>query len=78
MPVEGSVTGAPHPCAVHLQRLYGATAWRTLGTANTRTSGRFTLTAQPAAKGSASYRVSFPLCGWFAATVGKTFTISGT
>jgi len=76
VPVNGTVTGAP-PCKVNLQRLYGASQWRTVGTANIRTSGRFTLTAQPAYKGKIPYRVLMSPCLRFVAASSKPFTITG-
>ena len=76
VPVNGTVRGAP-PCKVNLQRLYGATQWRTVGTANIRTSGRFTLTAQPAYKGKIPYRVLMSPCLRFVAASSKPFTITG-
>ncbi|GAA0574403.1 hypothetical protein GCM10009534_05390 [Kribbella sandramycini] len=78
VPVTGSVAGAPYRCPVNLQRLYGATQWRTVGTDTVRQSGRFTLTAQPAYRGNIPYRVSFPACYNYKAGVSKTFTIKGT
>jgi hypothetical protein len=78
VPVNGSVAGAPHNCPVNLQRLYGATQWRTVSTANVRQSGRYTVNAQPAYKGSIPYRVSFPACYNFTAGLSKTFSIRGT
>ncbi|GAB3941125.1 hypothetical protein GCM10029976_059920 [Kribbella albertanoniae] len=77
VPVNGTVAGAPN-CSINLQRLYGATAWRTVGTAQIRQSGRFTVNAQPAYKGLIYYRVSFPGCFHFKSGVSKTFTIKGT
>ncbi|MFK4083415.1 hypothetical protein ACI2LF_04860 [Kribbella sp. NPDC020789] len=76
VPVNGTVTSAP-PCKVNLQRLYGATQWRTVGTANIRTSGRFTLTAQPAYVGKIPYRVLMPACLRYVAASSKPFTITG-
>ena len=78
VPVNGSVAGAPANCPVNLQRLYGATQWRTVGTAKVRQSGRFTVNAQPAYKGQIPYRVSFPACYNFAAGISKVFSIRGT
>jgi len=78
VPVNGSVAGAPDRCPVHLQRLYGATQWRTVGSSTVRQSGRFGLTAQPAYKGSIPYRVYFPKCDIFMAGLSKTFSIRGT
>jgi hypothetical protein len=75
--VNGSVSGAPSSCPVNLQRLYGATQWRTVGTAKVRDSGRFTLSAQPAYRGQIPYRVSFPVCPNFAAALSRTFSIRG-
>lgn len=77
VPVDGTVAGPPVGCPVNLQRLYGATQWRTVGTANVRSSGRFTLTAQPAYQGQIPYRVSFPACKNYVAGVSKTFYIRG-
>ncbi|GAB3941137.1 hypothetical protein GCM10029976_059950 [Kribbella albertanoniae] len=78
VPVHGFVAGGPFGCPVHLQRLYGATAWRTVNTARVRpASAAFTLQAQPAYKGLLYYRVSFPACDNFKAGVSKTFTIKG-
>ncbi len=63
VPVNGTVAGAPTGRPVYLQRLYGATAWRNVGTAKVRrSSGRFVLNAQPSYKGNIPYRVSFPAC----------------
>jgi hypothetical protein len=77
VPVTGSVAGAPSNCSVNLQRLYGATQWRNVGTAKIRQSGRFTLSAQPAYKGQIPYRVSFPKCYNFAAGLSKVFYVRG-
>ncbi|MFK4083418.1 hypothetical protein ACI2LF_04875 [Kribbella sp. NPDC020789] len=77
VPVNGTVAGAPSNCSVNLQRLYGATAWRTVGTAKIRQSGRFTVNAQPAYRGFIPYRVSFPACYNYKAGVSKVFTIKG-
>ncbi|MFK4088454.1 hypothetical protein ACI2LF_30350 [Kribbella sp. NPDC020789] len=78
VPVNGTVVGAPAGCPVSLQRLYGATAWRSVGTAKVRqSSGRFVLNAQPPYKGFIPYRVSFPVCNRYRAGVSKTFTIKG-
>ncbi|MFC9687026.1 hypothetical protein ACFTSF_00680 [Kribbella sp. NPDC056951] len=78
VPVNGVVMGAPTNCPVYLQRLYGATAWRNVGTAKVRQgSGKFVLNAQPAYKGLIYYRVSFPACYNYRAGVSKTFTIRG-
>ncbi|GAB3941151.1 hypothetical protein GCM10029976_059990 [Kribbella albertanoniae] len=77
VPVNGSVTGPPVGCKANLQRLYGASQWRTVGTANIRTSGRFTLTAQPAYRGKIPYRVLMPSCLNYVAASSKPFTITG-
>ncbi|MEV5960777.1 hypothetical protein AB0L70_03385 [Kribbella sp. NPDC051952] len=77
VPVNGSVAGAPTACKVNLQRLYGATQWRNVGTANIRSSGRFTANAQPAYRGQIPYRVSFPACYNYAAGLSKVFYIRG-
>lgn len=79
VPVNGSVSGAPFPCPVNLQRLHGASQWRSVGTAQTRqSSGRFTLAATPDVKGPIAYRVAFPTCKDFAPTVSTTFSIRGS
>ncbi|MGW6200194.1 hypothetical protein ACWF0M_28905 [Kribbella sp. NPDC055110] len=78
VPVNGSVMGAPSACKVQLQRLYGASQWRTVGTGAIRSSGRFTLNAQPAYKGLIPYRVYFPKCYNFQAGVSRAFSIRGT
>ncbi|MFK4088455.1 hypothetical protein ACI2LF_30355 [Kribbella sp. NPDC020789] len=75
VPVNGTVR-AP-TCSVILQRLYGATAWRNVGTAKVRQSGRFTVNAQPAYKGYIPYRVFFPTCLTYASAKTKVFTIRG-
>ncbi|MFC9687029.1 hypothetical protein ACFTSF_00695 [Kribbella sp. NPDC056951] len=76
VPVNGTVTHGGG-CPVNLQRLYGASAWRTVGTAKVRASGRFTLNAQPAYKGNIPYRAQLPACYNKVAGVSKTFTIRG-
>ncbi|TCC18824.1 hypothetical protein [Kribbella speibonae] len=78
VPVNGSVQGAPYSCPVHLQRLYGATQWRTVSSATVRQSGRFTVNAQPAYQGTIPYRASFPKCRNWQAGVSKAFSIRGT
>ncbi|MFG1906986.1 hypothetical protein [Kribbella sp. NPDC048928] len=78
VPVNGSVAGAPFNCPVQLQRLYGATQWRTVSTGAVRRSGRFTVNAQPAYKGSIPYRVYFPACKPYVAGASKAFSIRGT
>ncbi|WP_427887229.1 hypothetical protein ACQHIV_30090 [Kribbella sp. GL6] len=78
VPVNGSVYHVTRSCPVQLQRLYGASQWRTVGTGNLRTSGRFTLNAQPAYKGPIPYRAYFPACSSVVAGVSKTFYIRGT
>ncbi|MEV6265937.1 hypothetical protein AB0L64_02145 [Kribbella sp. NPDC051936] len=65
-------------CSVQLQRLYGASQWRSVGTASVRQSGRFTVNAQPAYQGLIPYRVYFPTCGSIVAGFSKTFYIRGT
>ncbi|MET7278676.1 hypothetical protein ABZS29_10645 [Kribbella sp. NPDC005582] len=76
VPVNGTAPYAAG-CTINLQRLYGATAWRTVGTAKVRTSARFTLNAQPAYKGKIPYRAQFPACNNIVATSSKTFYITG-
>ncbi|NIK55381.1 hypothetical protein [Kribbella shirazensis] len=75
--VNGSVMGSPSACKVQLQRLYGASQWRTVGTGAIRQSGRFTVYAQPAYKGLIPYRVYFPKCYNYQAGVSKAFYIRG-
>ncbi|TDD57517.1 hypothetical protein E1263_23285 [Kribbella antibiotica] len=77
VPVTGSVGGPPGRCRIDLQRLYGATAWRSVNTARVRDSGRFTLTATPASQGKIPYRVLMPACNNFVASSSKPFTITG-
>ncbi|MFB6723325.1 hypothetical protein ACFCV3_24300 [Kribbella sp. NPDC056345] len=77
VPVNGTVTKGGG-CPVNLQRLYGASAWRTVGSAKVRASGRFTLNAQPAYRGNIPYRAQLPACYNKVAGVSKTFTIKGT
>lgn len=77
VPVNGNVLGAPQACPVHLQRLRGATQWRTVSSAAVRASGRYTVTAQPPYKGLIPYRVWFPTCGRFQAGLSRTFYIRG-
>jgi hypothetical protein len=78
VPVNGSVAGAPSNCKVWLQRLTGATQWRSVSSASVRTSGRFTVNAQPAYKGLIPYRVYFPRCYNYQAGVSRVFHIRGT
>ena len=77
VPVNGSVAGAPHNCKVWLQRLYGATQWRSVSSGSVRQSGRFTVNAQPAYKGLIPYRVYFPTCYRYQSGVSKIFYIRG-
>ncbi|MBB6565633.1 hypothetical protein HPO96_16745 [Kribbella sandramycini] len=77
VPVNGSIVGSPVGCGVNLQRLYGASQWRTVGSSTVRASGRFTLNAQPAYKGVIPYRAQFLACNHFVDGVSKTFTIKG-
>jgi hypothetical protein len=77
VPVNGSVAGAPSNCKVWLQRLYGATQWRSVSSAGIRTSGRFTVNAQPAYKGLIPYRVYLPACYRYQAGLSKVFYIRG-
>jgi len=78
VPVNGVVKVAPLYCPVNLQRLYGATAWRTVGTVKTDSRKRYTLKAQPAYKGKIPYRVQFPTCANYVTAVSPTFWITGT
>ncbi|WP_134130026.1 hypothetical protein [Kribbella pratensis] len=79
VPVNGVVQGAPSACKVYLQRLYGATQWKTVSPAGSirSYSGKFTLNAQPAYKGLIPYRVYFPKCYNYQAGVSKVFYIRG-
>ncbi|MEV0291862.1 hypothetical protein AB0H36_47760 [Kribbella sp. NPDC050820] len=77
VPVNGSVAGAPQSCKVWLQRLYGATQWRSVSSGLVRASGRFTLNAQPAYKGLIPYRVYFPTCYHYQSGLSKVFYIRG-
>jgi hypothetical protein len=77
VPVNGTVAGAPSPCPVALQRLYGATRWRGVSLDKTRQSGRFTVRAQPPYKGNVFYRVYMPTCYQYQAGVSKAFVIRG-
>ena len=77
VPVNGSVAGAPYRCAVALQRLYGATQWRSVGSTTVSSTGRFTLNAQPSYQGLIPYRAYFPTCGRFQKGISKTFYIRG-
>jgi hypothetical protein len=78
VPVNGSVSGGPFNCKVHLQRLYGASQWRTVSSGATRASGRFTVNAQPAYRGLIPYRVYLPACGSIVPGVSKVFYVRGT
>jgi len=75
--VKGIVTAGPETCPVHLQRLYGASQWRTVNTSQVRYGHGFTLTAQPAYKGNIPYRVLFPACYGLVTATSKSFTIRG-
>ncbi len=77
VPVNGSVGGAPSNCKVWLQRLYGATQWRSVSSGVVRLSGRFTVNAQPAYKGQIPYRVYFPACSNFLPALSRVFYIRG-
>jgi hypothetical protein len=78
VPVNGTLTGRSAGCQVNLQKLTGATQWRTVNTAMVRSSGRFTLTATPAVRVKIPYRAQLPAgCGGYVQAVSKTFTITG-
>ncbi|GAB3930789.1 hypothetical protein GCM10029976_033380 [Kribbella albertanoniae] len=79
VPVNGAVAYGSG-CQVVLQRLYGATAWREVGSGKVRDSDRFTLNAQPSYKGNISYRVYLPGSGCYNKVPGTTkpFVIRGT
>ncbi|GAA0574415.1 hypothetical protein HPO96_16730 [Kribbella sandramycini] len=78
VPVNGVVKVAPLYCPVNLQRLYGASQWRTVGTVKSDSRKRYTLQAQPAYKGRIPYRVQFPTCSNYRTAVSPTFHIMGT
>ncbi|MGZ0149748.1 hypothetical protein ACXJJ3_21985 [Kribbella sp. WER1] len=77
VPVNGAVHTVAAGCKVYLQRLYGATQWRTVSTGQVRTSGRYTVNAQPGYRGSIAYRSYVPACNSIAA-FSKAFYIRGT
>ncbi|HZX03143.1 hypothetical protein, partial [Kribbella sp.] len=77
VPVNGAVHTVAAGCKVYLQRLYGATQWRTVSIGQVRSSGRYTVNAQPAYKGSIAYRSYVPACNSIAAS-SKAFSIRGT
>jgi hypothetical protein len=61
-PVAGRVVGGVEGCSIALQRLSGASAWRTESTGRLRDSLRFTLAARPPGSGRFVYRAYFPRC----------------
>ncbi|TDD57519.1 hypothetical protein E1263_23295 [Kribbella antibiotica] len=75
--VKGNVLGFTYDCPVNLQRLSGATQWRTLRSTKQGVSGRYSLPAQITAKGKSTYRVQFPACHQVLAGVSKSFAITG-
>ncbi|GAA1108905.1 hypothetical protein GCM10009630_02310 [Kribbella jejuensis] len=77
VPVNGGVYTVRPGCKVYLQRLYGATQWRNVSAAMVRSSGRYTVNAQPAYKGTILYRAWVPACSSIGA-VSKAFSIRGT
>ncbi|MFB6720535.1 hypothetical protein ACFCV3_10260 [Kribbella sp. NPDC056345] len=81
VPVNGTVISGAG-CAVVLQRLYGATAWREVGSGKVRDSERFTLNAQPPYKGTIYYRAYLPASAFCSSDKvpgpSNTFTIRGT
>lgn len=77
VPVNGRVLGPPVNCPVLLQRLYGASQWRQVSTADVRLSGRYTVSAQPAYKGLIPYRAYFPACGRYLTGISPVFYIRG-
>lgn len=81
VPVNGSVIEGAG-CQVVLQRLYGASAWRQVGSGKVRDSDRFTLNAQPPYKGIIYYRAYLPTSPFCSSAKvpgpSKTFTIRGT
>jgi hypothetical protein len=82
VPVNGTVTGFSAQCPLALQRLHGATAWRTVSTGYVRTSGRYTVLAQPPNRGYNIYRTYMPACTLvfvdFAPATSRAFAITGT
>ena len=82
VPVTGTVTGFSAHCALALQRLYGATVWRTVSTGYVRDSGRYTVLAQPPNRGYNIYRTYMPACTLvfvdFAPATSRAFAITGT
>ncbi|MFC9688195.1 hypothetical protein ACFTSF_06610 [Kribbella sp. NPDC056951] len=81
VPVNGTVFDGAG-CQVQLQRLYGATAWRVVGSGKVRDSERFTLNAQPSYKGVIYYRAYLPASPFCRPEKvpgpSNTFTIRGT
>ncbi|GAA0574409.1 hypothetical protein GCM10009534_05400 [Kribbella sandramycini] len=75
--VKGNVLGLNMDCSVYLQKLHGASQWRSLRSTKLGQSGRYTLQAQPTAKGKGTYRVQFPKCRETLAGVSKSFSITG-
>jgi hypothetical protein len=75
--VNGIVHRVQAGCKVYLQRLYGATQWRTVSTAAVRLSDRYTANVQLTSKGNMPYRSYFPACHSVVA-VSRTFYIRGT
>jgi len=77
VPVKGNVAGITYDCPVNLQKLSGATQWRTLRSTRMSTTSRYTLGAPITAKGKGTYRVQFPACQNTLAGVSRTFSITG-
>ncbi|HEY3558834.1 MAG TPA: hypothetical protein VGL05_15285 [Kribbella sp.] len=77
VPVNGIVYRVQPGCKVYVQRLYGATQWRTVSTASVRLSDRYTANVQLASKGNIPYRAYFPPCHSVVA-LSKTFYIRTT
>jgi hypothetical protein len=75
--VNGSVAPPIQGKVVQLQRLSG-TEWRTVGTAKTRASSRYTVLATPPGVGVWSYRVYAPGDTSHAGSMSPAFTIRGT
>jgi phospholipase C len=76
--VNGTITHAPSPCPVVLQRLTGATQWREVNVSYVRVSGRYTLLAQPSVAGPNIYRTFFPRCGNYGQATSAPFAITAT
>ena len=86
--VTGRVNGSPFVptpgvwfpiprCTLVLQRLNGASTWRSVGSAVMRASHRFTLVDPAAARGRHAYRVRAPACQQQLRAVSPRFVVTG-